>query len=120
MAMVYGHNDDTIFNQIKGKSSCHWEGLDRSFQMIPVFTPIFKSTADLGNSLTPCENFKFQLSLPVLQFHATISPIQLEVHKMYLTTAQLPQDHLLLDSAPNLGPLISRGEINKFEVADHN
>jgi hypothetical protein len=24
-------------------------------------------------------------------------------------------DHLLLDSAPNLGPLISRWEINKFE-----
>jgi hypothetical protein len=27
----------------------------------------------------------------------------------------LPPDHLLLDSAPNLGPLISRWEINKFE-----
>ncbi len=24
-------------------------------------------------------------------------------------------DHLLLDSAPNLGPLISRWQINKFE-----
>ncbi len=28
---------------------------------------------------------------------------------------ELPRDHLLLDSAPNLGPLISRWEINKFE-----
>jgi hypothetical protein len=27
----------------------------------------------------------------------------------------LPSDHLLLDSAPNLGPLISYWEINKFE-----
>ncbi len=26
----------------------------------------------------------------------------------------LPPDHLLLDSAPNLGPLISHWEINKF------
>jgi hypothetical protein len=28
---------------------------------------------------------------------------------------ELPPDHLLLDSAPNLGPLISSWEINKFE-----
>ncbi len=28
----------------------------------------------------------------------------------------LPRDHLLLDSAPNLGPLISRWEINDFET----
>ncbi len=27
----------------------------------------------------------------------------------------LPPDHLLLDSAPNLGPLITRWEINKFK-----
>jgi hypothetical protein len=27
----------------------------------------------------------------------------------------IPSDHLLLDSAPNLGPLISRWEINKLE-----
>ncbi len=27
----------------------------------------------------------------------------------------LPPDHVLLDSAPNLGPLISRWETNKFE-----
>ncbi len=27
----------------------------------------------------------------------------------------IPYYHLLLDSAPNLGPLISRWEINKFE-----
>ncbi len=27
----------------------------------------------------------------------------------------LPPDHLLSDSAPNLGPLICRWEINKFE-----
>jgi hypothetical protein len=31
---------------------------------------------------------------------------------------QIPPDHLLLDGAPNLGPLIPRGEINKFENAD--
>jgi hypothetical protein len=30
-------------------------------------------------------------------------------------TVLLPPDHLLLDSAPNLGPLTSRWEINKFE-----
>jgi hypothetical protein len=30
-------------------------------------------------------------------------------------TQAVPSDHLLLDSAPNLGPLISRWEINKFE-----
>jgi hypothetical protein len=29
--------------------------------------------------------------------------------------ALLPHDHLLLDSALNLGPLVSRWEINKFE-----
>ncbi len=29
---------------------------------------------------------------------------------------QIPPDHLLLDSVPNLGPLISRWEINKFEI----
>jgi hypothetical protein len=28
---------------------------------------------------------------------------------------EVPPDHLLLDNAPNLGPLISRWEINKFE-----
>ncbi len=28
-------------------------------------------------------------------------------------------DHLLLDSAPNLGPLISRWEINKFETCSY-
>jgi hypothetical protein len=27
----------------------------------------------------------------------------------------IPLDHLLLDSAPNLGPLIFRWKINKFE-----
>jgi hypothetical protein len=27
----------------------------------------------------------------------------------------VPPDHLLLDNAPNIGPLISRWEINKFE-----
>jgi hypothetical protein len=27
----------------------------------------------------------------------------------------LPPDHLLFDSAPNFGPLISRWEMNKFE-----
>ncbi len=28
---------------------------------------------------------------------------------------KLPHDHLLLDSAPNLGPLISRSDLNKFK-----
>jgi hypothetical protein len=32
-----------------------------------------------------------------------------------LRTLFLPPNHLLLDSAPNPGPLISRWEINKFE-----
>ncbi len=32
-----------------------------------------------------------------------------------LTRHSVPPDHLLLDSAPNLGPLISPWEINKFE-----
>ncbi len=36
--------------------------------------------------------------------------------KMKLQSSVLvPPDHLLLDSAPNLGPLISCWEINKFE-----
>jgi hypothetical protein len=30
-------------------------------------------------------------------------------------TYTIPPDHQLLDSAPNLGPLISRWEINKLE-----
>ncbi len=30
-------------------------------------------------------------------------------------TSKIPHDHLLLDSVPNLGPLIYRWEINKFE-----
>ncbi len=30
------------------------------------------------------------------------------------STEIVPPDHLLLDSAPNLGPLISRWEVNKF------
>jgi hypothetical protein len=33
----------------------------------------------------------------------------------YNHPTKLPPDHLLLDSVPNLGPLISRWEINKFE-----
>ncbi len=32
-----------------------------------------------------------------------------------LVSMDLPPDYLLLDSAPNLGPLIYRWEINKFE-----
>jgi hypothetical protein len=31
------------------------------------------------------------------------------------TVASVPPNHLLLDSAPNLEPLISRWEMNKFE-----
>jgi hypothetical protein len=34
---------------------------------------------------------------------------------MEFQTLILPHDHLLLDSAPNIGQLISRWEINKFE-----
>ncbi len=54
------------------------------------------------------------------------SPVR-QVHhvRVYCTRAEkrggrgrLPPDHLLLDSAPNLGPLTSRWEINKFEIAD--
>jgi hypothetical protein len=38
-------------------------------------------------------------------------------HLLYIFVVQrtVPPDHLLLDSAPNLEPLISRWEINKFE-----
>jgi hypothetical protein len=35
---------------------------------------------------------------------------------MYAATKHgLPSDHLLLDRSPNLGPLISRWELEKFE-----
>ncbi len=34
---------------------------------------------------------------------------------VYGWSRRLPPDHLLLDSAPNIGPLISCWEINKFE-----
>ncbi len=34
---------------------------------------------------------------------------------MTIYVSFVPSDHLLLESAPNLGPLISRWEINKFE-----
>ncbi len=33
----------------------------------------------------------------------------------FYCSQHIPPDHLLLDSAPNLGPLISRGENDKFE-----
>jgi hypothetical protein len=33
----------------------------------------------------------------------------------YTYPFSVPPEHLILDSAPNLGPLISRWEINKFE-----
>jgi hypothetical protein len=34
---------------------------------------------------------------------------------LYFVKYMIPPDHLLLDGAPNLGPLISRWEINKFK-----
>jgi hypothetical protein len=37
------------------------------------------------------------------------------ISRKCLVFRRLPPDHPLLDSAPNLGPLISRWEINKFE-----
>jgi hypothetical protein len=45
-----------------------------------------------------CDNVKTQLSRPFKRYTSDIAP-----------------DHLLLDSAPNLGPLISRWETKKFE-----
>ncbi len=33
----------------------------------------------------------------------------------YITYFNVPPDHLLLDSAPNVGPLISRWDLNKFK-----
>jgi hypothetical protein len=45
--------------------------------------------------------------------------VQRETYKFPSQTAgglfKIPSDHLLLDSAPNLEPLISSWEINKFE-----
>jgi hypothetical protein len=35
--------------------------------------------------------------------------------KFRVPSFQIPPDHLLLDSAPNLGQLMSLWEINKFE-----
>ncbi len=47
---------------------------------------------------------------------ATSFPTHMNTNPNYLQHALLlPPGHLLLDSAPNLGPLISRWEINKFE-----
>ncbi len=37
------------------------------------------------------------------------------MHQSNVLNQMVPLDHLLFDSAPNLGPLISRWEINKFE-----
>ncbi len=37
------------------------------------------------------------------------------LRQVMLGQVMVPTDHLLLDSAPNLGPLISPWEINKFE-----
>ncbi len=48
-----------------------------------------------------------------LQYDSLLPHIATRVWK--ITIDCVPSDHLLLDSAPNLGPLISRWETNKFE-----
>jgi hypothetical protein len=47
----------------------------------------------------------------------TRNAFQLRPIKLYRGSLQdwVPHDRLLLDSAPNIGPLISRWEINEFE-----
>jgi hypothetical protein len=42
-----------------------------------------------------------------------------ELRETLLLYERVPPDHLLLDSAPNLGPLIFRWEIDKFENFRH-
>jgi hypothetical protein len=35
---------------------------------------------------------------------------------LHTANSQVPHNHLLLDSAPNIGPLISRWELDKFKI----
>jgi hypothetical protein len=48
------------------------------------------------------------------QFHIRII-LRIFAHAFAEKNMQYTPDHLLLDSAPNFGPLISRWEINKLE-----
>ncbi len=51
----------------------------------------------------------------LLEFIAVILWNASCIHAKLVEPRRVPADHLLLDSALNLGPLISRWEINKFE-----
>jgi hypothetical protein len=64
---------------------------------------------------------KPQKYLPFISQFRMMDPRIYAQAKLYVQshvskTKNLAPDHLLLDSIPNLGPLISRWEINKFEV----
>jgi hypothetical protein len=56
---------------------------------------------------------KFYLGLYSLTIYRKVK-ISLVICEKILSMS-VPPDHLLLDSAPNLGPLIYSWEINKFE-----
>ncbi len=47
--------------------------------------------------------------------HGQFYSINSHIRQLRWMSEELPPDHLLLDSAPILGPLISRWEINKFK-----
>ncbi len=54
-----------------------------------------------------------EIYFPLLRIESNQLNVQLSANQCIFVL--LPLDHLLLDSAPNLGPLISRWEIKKFE-----
>ncbi len=58
------------------------------------------------------------LSLPITQRHPKFSNSILNVFQdkgMWKKNSHNTPDHLILDSAPNIGPLISRWELEKFK-----
>ncbi len=52
---------------------------------------------------------------PPLVYDVVFCVLNLDRTPYFIHAWYLPPDHLLLDSAPNLEPLISRWKINKFE-----
>jgi hypothetical protein len=61
----------------------------------------------------PCTSVLWKCWAPFLSSAVAVRIwVEFEAHK---STYCIPPDHLSLDSAPNLGPLISRWEINKFK-----
>ncbi len=69
------------------------------------FFPVFYRPADFLKKWKECQNLGTILS--------NVSRMEGNLRTPLFTL--LPPDHLLLNSAHNLGPLISRREINKFE-----